>query len=139
MGKQRVVYHDTLKPYVGEHGFPQAKSARRAHKAKAKQWPLPQRTQDGEMRVKASYCSPYRMTYKCGICDYAIELYHEMCTKMLQAHFEEKDVPFKCGVCRIYKVTQSEFHTHCKKSHWVWAALGSVCLHRTACWDIFAS
>ena len=52
-GKQKVVHHDTLKPYVGEQGLPGAKSALRVHRTKAKQGPPAQRSQDGEMHVRA--------------------------------------------------------------------------------------
>ena len=34
-GKQEVVYHDKLKPYVGKQGLPWAKSTPRAHKTNA--------------------------------------------------------------------------------------------------------
>ena len=83
-GKQMVVHHDKLKPYIGEQGLPWARSALRAHKTRAKWEPLAHRTQNDEMRVRASSCSPHRMTYKCSTCDYASQLYHEMCTHVLQ-------------------------------------------------------
>ena len=62
------------------------------HRTKAKQGTMAKRTQDGEMSLRESSCSPCRMTYKCGTCNYTSELYHEMCTNMQQANFE-KDVP----------------------------------------------
>ena len=37
---------------------------------------------------------------------------------MLQAHFEEKGIPFKYLVCDACKATEGAFHTHYKKSHW---------------------
>ena len=83
-GTQKIVPHDKLKPYVGEHILPWAKSVLRANKAKTKWGPLVHRIQDGKMRVRASSCSPCRMTYKCGTCDYARRLYHEMCTHVLK-------------------------------------------------------
>ena len=70
----------------------------RVHKTKAKRGPLYQRTQDNEMSVRASSCTPCRMTYKSSTHDYVSELYHEMCTHVLQAPFEEKDISFKCCV-----------------------------------------
>ena len=62
------------------------------------------------MRVRASSCSHCRITYKCNTCDCTGELYHEMCTYVLQSYFEEKDVLLKYGVCGICKLTQCTFH-----------------------------
>ena len=92
-GKQKVVHHEKLKPYVGEQGLQWAKSELRTDKTKAKWGPLVQRTQEGEMSVTVSPCYPCRMTFTCSTCNYVSELYHEMYTHVLQAHFKEKDVP----------------------------------------------
>ena len=37
---------------------------------------------------------------------------------MLQAHFEEKNVPFKCRVCGVCKLTRGALCTHYMKNHW---------------------
>ena len=92
---------------------------------------MDQGIQDSEMSVRASSCSPCRITYKCSTCDYTSELYHEMCTHVMQAYFEEKDAPFKCSVCGIYKATQVAFCTHYRQTS-PWAP-GSVCLPKTSC------
>ena len=42
---------------------------------------------------------------------------HEMCTHMLQTHFDEKDMPFKCQDGGVCMATQGAFHTHYKKNH----------------------
>ena len=59
---------------------------------KAKWGPPAQRTQDGEMSVRASSCSHCRMTYKCGTCSYTSELYHDMYPCAV-----EKDAPSSVG------------------------------------------
>ena len=82
-GKQKVVHHDNLKPYVGEQNLPWTKSVLRAHKTKAKWGPLAWRSKGPEMSVRASFCSPCRMTYKCSTCGCTSELHHEMCTYVL--------------------------------------------------------
>ena len=105
-GKQKLVHHDKLMPCFKEQGFPWAQSAPRAHKTKVKRGPLAQRTQDSEMSVRMYSCSPCSMAYKCRTCSYASEMYHNICIHVLQAHFEERDVPFKCQVCGVCKVTQ---------------------------------
>ena len=140
IGKLRVVHHDKLKLYVGEQGLLWAKSVLRAHKVRALWGPLAQRTQDGEMRVRASSCSPYRMTYNWSTCDYTNKLYHEMCTNVLQTHFEEKYVPLHAKFAgstewlRLHSApTTRRITGHRQNSSWV---TGSVCLHKTSCWGI---
>ena len=40
-----------------------------------------------------------------------------MIAHVLQAHFDEKDVPFKCRVCGVCKASNDAFHCHHKKNH----------------------
>ena len=70
-----------------------------------------------QVSLRVSSCVPCGMTYKCSKCNYISKQYPEMCIHVLQAHFEEKDVPFKCPVCGACKTTLSAFHTHLKKNH----------------------
>ena len=43
-----------------------------------------------QVSLRVSSCVPCRVAYKCDKCDYTIKQYHEMCTHVLMAHFDEK-------------------------------------------------
>ena len=58
-----------------------------------------------------------RMAYKCNQCQYISKVTNEMCSQVMQAHLEEKHIPFKCRICGACKLTANSFHTHHRKNH----------------------
>ena len=80
-------------------------------------------SKDTEVRqviLKPLYSLHYKMAHKCykfKKCDYVSKQCHDMIAHVLQAHFDEKNVPFKCRVYGACKATNGALHCHNRKNH----------------------
>ena len=121
-GKQKVVHHDRLKPYVGELGLPWAHSALNVNKTKAKWEPQAWKPVMVKEVLKHLLVSPAGWPTSA-----AHVIMPVSCIIICVPMFKEKDVPFEHRVYEIHMVTQGTFHTHHKKNHqaWVDQSMGS--------------